>query len=93
MYAVNNFKKGLFAKCARKKNEGQANLLNELKLMKARRELELMRDPTATAIADRNAILMKDEKQIIEHIQENKKNQKLLEKENAKLQKELEEER
>ena len=30
LYTVNNFKKGLFAKCPRKRNEGQANLLKEL---------------------------------------------------------------
>ena len=53
--------------------------------MKERRELELKRDPTVVAIKDRNDQLLKYEKQIIEHIQENKKNQKLLEKENAKL--------
>lgn len=62
LYAVNNFKKGLFAKCTRKRNDGQAMLLNELKLMKERRELELKRDPTDTAIVDRNALLLKNEK-------------------------------
>ena len=67
--------------------------MKELKIMKDRRELELKRDPTETDIADRNVKLLKGEKMIIEHIQENKKNQKLLEKENAKIQKELEEER
>ena len=73
---LNNFKKGLFAKCERKKSAGQQAFIASMAELRARRELQAKREGGDKELKDRNAELLKEERQFLEHLQESKMNQK-----------------
>lgn len=77
---VNAFKKALFAKCERRRGQGEADFLEFIALLKARRQANCALDADQAAANHR---LLAVERQLLEHLMQNKKNMRIIDKKHA----------
>lgn len=77
---VNAFKKALFAKCERRRGQGETDFLEFIARLKARRQANCALNADQ---AEANHHLLATERQLLEHLMQNKKNMRIIDKKNA----------